>query len=512
MTRARAARSGLGLATLLATAGVLLAAPVRAIEEVVIQLPLLQTSFSLRVSELRDQDGLLRGNSDLAELDRASGGSLGRQLRRQLLQPLPLSLSRATEQAVGTPMLEQAMLMLSSFGRIEGQTRDLTGEELNQVLQRAAANGQPTLLSLLQAIPGQRVTLDLGQVARLLQRLAAQRREADQLVIELPPAAATQAAAATGPAAPGEVQRRSQTLAVAHRPEPLELTVLQPSRGANGRLVLISHGLWDGPSSFEGWGRLLASQGYTVVLPRHPGSDVEQQQAMLTGRAAPPSHQELELRPRDLSAVLDAVADGRLNLGAGVGAQQAVVLGHSWGATTALLLAGVRPNGTEAPRCNNPDDPGRNLSWVLQCSWLQGIGGSPLGDPRVIAVGAVSPPVSLLFPRGAAGQLAARVLLVSGSHDWVVPPDPEAIQPMRANVRNGNRLVLAKGGDHFNLRPGNDPQGGVLGPLLLSWTEASFQAGAAVRPGPEAPNLLPAQDWGHTALTLVDVSNRIAQP
>jgi hypothetical protein len=83
---------------------------------------------------------------------------------------------------------------------------------------------------------------------------------------------------------------------------------------------------------------------------------------------------------------------------------------------------------------------------------------------------------------------------------------------MRANVRNGNRLVLAKGGDHFNLRPGNDPQGGVLGPLLLSWTEASFQAGAAVRPGPEAPNLLPAQDWGHTALTLVDVSNRIAQP
>ena len=520
MTRASAARlrggrapiapswlAPIGLVSLLAGATTLTLPPARAIEEVVIQLPLLENTFTLRVSELSSADSLLQGNSDLAELDRASGGSLGRQLRSLLLQPLPLGLTRATDQAVGTPMLEQAMLMLSTFGRIDGQPKDLSGEELKLALDRASANGHPTLLSLLQAIPGQRVSLDMAQVGLVLKRMAAQRRLAEQLASDLPPATPSSA-----PQRPASVQRSTLMLPVAHRPQPLELTVLQPQSGANGRLVLISHGLWDGPASFEGWGQVLAGAGYTVVLPRHPGSDAHQQQAMLSGQAPPPSHQELELRPQDLSAVLDAIEDGRLKLEQAVDAKRVVVIGHSWGATTALLLAGVQPSDSQAPRCSNPDDPGRNLSWALQCSWLQGVGNNQLGDGRVIAVGAVSPPVSLLFPPGATQNLSARVLLVSGSRDWVVPPDPEAIQPMRANVASGNRLVLARGGDHFNLRPGTDSGGGVLGSLLLSWTDASFSAGPAVRPAPQAPNLLAPAGWGNTELTLVDVSDRIGKP
>ena len=503
MTRSRSAWPviGIGLAALIA------APPAQAIEEVVIKLPLLETTFTLRVSELSSPDGLLQGNSDLAELNRATNGSLGRQLRNLLQEPLPLGLSKATDQAVGTPMLEQAMLMLSSFGRIDGQAKDLSGEELRLVLDRASANGHPTLLSLLQAIPGKRVTLDMAQVGRVLQRIAAHRRQAEQLASSLPPAAP-----AATPRRAAAVERRTISVQVPHRQEPLELTVLQPQSGGNGRLVLISHGLWDRPSSFEGWGQILASAGYTVVLPRHPGSDADQQQAMLSGQAPPPSHEELELRPRDLSAVLDAAAAGRLGLNPAVDATRVVVIGHSWGATTALLLAGVQPSRAEAERCSNADDPGRNLSWALQCSWLQGVSKDPLADERVIAIGAVSPPVSLLFPPGSARNLSARTLVVSGSRDWVVPPDPEAIQPMRNHVSNGNRLVLAKGGDHFNLRPGSSSDGGVLGPLLLTWTDASFRAGPAVRPGPQAPNLLPPTGWGDSEQSLVDVSDRIAQP
>ena len=66
------------------------------------------------------------------------------------------------------------------------------------------------------------------------------------------------------------------------------MVVIRPTPGANNRLVVISHGLWDGPESFEGWGRHLASHGYTVLLPRHPGSDRQQQSAMLSGKAPPP--------------------------------------------------------------------------------------------------------------------------------------------------------------------------------------------------------------------------------
>ncbi|MEY2645702.1 MAG: hypothetical protein RLZZ611_2351 [Cyanobacteriota bacterium] len=497
---------GLAGAALLATA--LAAPPARALEEVVIQLPLLQGSFRVKVSELSSDASLFRGDSDLAELDRASDGSVGRQLRALLTHPLPLGLTRASEQAVGTPMLEQAMLMLSTFGKVEGVRQDLTGAELNQAFLRASASGPPTLLSLIQAIPGQRVTLDLGRLGRLLQRMVQQRDEAETLM-----AATTAAAPSAALPATQAVQRRELQLPVAHRSgSPLPLVVLQPQAGANGRLVLISHGLWDSPASFEGWASLLAANGYTVVLPRHPGSDKDQQQAMLSGQAPPPGQQELELRPKDISAVIDAVSNQQLNLGAPLRTDRVVVMGHSWGATTSLQLAGLKPSGREVARCANPDDPERNLSWTLQCSWLQGDAVGELKDPRVVAVAAVSPPVSLLFPPGSSADLSARVLLVSGSRDWVVPPDPEAVQPMRAGVSTGNRLVLVHGGDHFNLRPGQQASGGTLGPLLLAWTEAAFGAGPSVRPAPEAPNLLPTSGWGQPSTALVDVSDQLRRP
>jgi predicted dienelactone hydrolase len=508
----RSAAQVAALATALTGLG---AQPALALEEVVLKLPLVQNTFRVRVSELSSTAALMNGNSDLAELDRATDGSIGRQLHDLLTKPLPIDVSRVTEQAVGTPMLEQGLLMLSTLGTVEGSEQDLTGSKLNEAFMKASAAGPITLLSLMEAIPGERVTLDLGKLGLRLQRMVEQRDEAEKLVgsssTAAPAPTTTDATALAGTSL--AVQRKVLQLPVSHRPGTLlELTVVQPQSGGRGRLVLISHGLWDSPASFEGWAQLLAANGYTVVLPRHPGSDQREQQAMLTGQAPPPGHQELELRPRDISAVLDAVASGQIDLGPGIQADRVVVIGHSWGATTSLQLAGMAASSREVQRCTNPDDPDRNLSWVLQCSWLQGKTITQLGDPRVVAVAAVSPPVSLLFPRGSSKDLGARVLLVSGSRDWVVPPDPEAVKPMQVGVARGNRLVLAQGGDHFNLRPGQQASGGVLGPLLLAWTDGAFNAGDGVRPGAQAPNLLPPTGWGQTGMTLVDVSDRLKQP
>jgi hypothetical protein len=105
------------------------------------------------------------------------------------------------------------------------------------------------------------------------------------------------------------------------------------------------------------------------------------------------------------------------------------------------------------------------------------------------------------------------VLLVSGTRDWVVPPDPEALEPMaRGGGQLGHRLVLAQGGDHFNLRPGERADGGVLGNLLLAWTEGAFAAGEAARPRDGAPNLLTTPGWGHELIPLADVTGRLPAP
>ncbi|MFM2080561.1 MAG: hypothetical protein RLZZ219_1243 [Cyanobacteriota bacterium] len=519
MTCVRGGRGALLAGLLASLAG---APPAGAIELIEMRIPLLDTSFTVRVSELLNPTGLGNGDSDLAELDRASNGALGRQLRALLNQPVPLSLSQIADGSVGSPLLEQAMLVLSSFGSIEGRPPDLSGESLRQALQQASRNGQPTLLNLIQAIPGERVRVDLGRARAVALRMAAQSRQAERLLSTMPPAPAAVAPQPAGAAPtstavtttamvpPGDggdrsALRSTASLAVAHRPEALQLELIEPRGAANGRLVLISHGLWDGPASFSGWGEVLAGRGFTVILPRHPGSDSSQQRAVLAGTAPPPDPQELALRPKDLTAVLDGV--GRLGLRRPVDPGQVVVLGHSWGATTALQLAGLRPvDGDLRARCRNLDDPERNLSWTLQCSWLRSVHQAAIQDRRVIAVGAVSPPASLLFPRGTGTDLSARILMVSGSRDWVVPPDPEAITPMRRGKASGNQLVLVQDGDHFNLRPGGGADGGVLGPLLGAWTEAAFAAGEGARPRPGAAPLLNGGAWGNRQMPMVDAT------
>ncbi|MEY3544170.1 MAG: hypothetical protein RLZZ106_80 [Cyanobacteriota bacterium] len=483
-------------------------APVRALEEVLVELPLMENTLTVKLSELKNPQALLQGSSDLAELDRASDGELGRKLLKLLNQPVPVSFRQLAESSVGSPLLEQALLLVSSFGTVEGRSPDLSGATLKQALEKATAessDGHPTLLQLMEAIPGERVRLNLSQAQVVLARMLRHRRRADQLMATALPA---QAATPTAPRSAVSVSRT--TLAVAHRPDLLELVVMQPSSGTPRGLVVISHGLWDSPKNFEGWGQRLAEQGYAVVLPRHPGSDKHQQHEVLSGQAPPPSPAELALRAKDVTAINDAVAQNQLPALAGVKADRVVVIGHSWGATTALQLAGVKPEDRALKaRCDNLLDPDRNLSWTLQCSWVSAVDQAAVDDPRVIAVAAVSPPVSLLFPKGSSKQITARVLLVSGTHDWVVPPDPEAVQPFSTATPRGNQLVLVQGGDHFNLRPGSSPDGGPVAPLLVEWTNRAFAAGTAVKPAAGAAPLLPQGSWGSDGKAMADVTERV---
>jgi predicted dienelactone hydrolase len=476
-----------------------LLAPARALEEVQLQLPLLEVGFTVRVSELGDSAKLFNGSSDLAELDRATNGMLGARLTELFGTSLPVGTKALLKNAAGTPMFEQALLVASTLGSIDGVPAEINGDELTEALRLASANGDVTIQTLLQALPGRTATVDLASALSGLQRLRNQFRPAQRLVRSLPPASVDPAQAA-----PGALPLRSstETLVVKHRGEPLEMVVIRPQQGGNGRLVVISHGLWDGPTSFEGWARHLASRGYAVVLPLHPGSDKSQQQAMLSGKLPPPGPQELRLRPLDVSAVIDGVGSGAIEGLSGVDSRSVAVIGHSWGATTALQLAGVTPSSRLLrERCDRINDPDRNLSWVLQCSFLDAADRAALEDPRVVTVVAVSPPVNLLFDHNSSQDATARVLLVSGSRDWVVPSGPEAIDRFRRPSENGHQLVLAHGGDHFNLR--GHEQGGPLRALLLSWIDASFASRDRLAPSPGAAGLLPVGGWGDAEVPLV---------
>lgn len=508
----RPPRSGLAAPLLLSLCGLLgtaplLPAPARALEQVELRLPLLETSFSVKLEELDNPARLLSGTSDLAELDQASNGAIGRRLVALFNAPLPLQVPAVVNEAEGSPMLNQALLLVSALGGIDGLPAQFDGNDLSRLLDKAAAQGPLTMLSVMKALPGTTASVDLSRALLAVRRLARQLEPADRLVAAQPPAGVSSALSQPGSLA---VERKLIALPAPHRPKPLQVVQISPSTGASGRLVVISHGLWDAPESFEGWASHLASHGYTVLLPYHPGSDQGQQQAMLSGKVPPPGAEELRLRPLDVSAVIDGAAAGLKGLPAGLNTDFVVVLGQSWGATTVLQLAGAVPSDAQLhQRCDEVLNPERNISWVLQCSFIGTADQAALVDPRVKAGVAVSPPMSLLFDTGSGRDMTARVLLVSGTRDWVVPPGPEAIGPMQTEAGrggHGHRLVLAQGGDHFNLGSKLAGGGGALRGLLLAWTNGAFSAGAAAAPGPDAPELLPADGWGDETLPLVGIS------
>ncbi|MEB3321810.1 MAG: alpha/beta fold hydrolase [Synechococcaceae cyanobacterium] len=502
----RTLRRWLAGGLLLAATPLLAGRPARALEELELRLPLLDTSIVVRLDELGDEDTLWSGDSDLAELDRASDGAIGRQVLQLFHHPVPLpaGVSGGLEGSVGSPLLHQALLATTALVRIDGISTDLSGEALSGALRLSEREGSVTLLSLLRALPGGRASVDLGRAVFVLERLKRQQRPAQELLLRQPVASVDPVLNRPGAYT---VQRRQLRLPVSHRKHPLHSVVLLPAAVSPRGLVFISHGLWDAPVNFEGWGRHLASHGYAVLLPEHPGSDRSQQAAMLSGSIPPPDPEELGLRPLDISALLDALDEDALALGP-IPSERVVVLGHSWGAITALQLAGLKPSdGRLERRCGDLNDPEANVSWVLQCSFLRSANRADVAEPRVIGAAAVSPPMRLLFDDGASRDMNGRALVVSGSKDWVVPFAPEALHPFQGQpVDRGHQLVLADGGTHFNLRPGPRGEGAVLRGLMLTWVQQVFAAGERARPSPGASRLLPAGGWGDPGRTLVEAT------
>ena len=495
--------AGLRAAAFASLLSVSWAGSVSAVERLTIELPLLDVNVSLNLKGARTTAELIEANPDLQELDQAGDGSVSRLLAQLLTAPLPQRTSSVLEQSVGHPLLEQALLAASDLVKVEGLPADTSGRVLSDALQAAYRDGEPNVLGLLRRVPGKSLSIDFQALAFAAKRLQTNQDDARALVKQgIATAPASTSLAESGSDGWTRAQIR---FPVSHRPEPLDITVLTPERTSNGKLVVISHGLWDEPGSFEGWGRLLAANGYTVLLPSHPGSDADQQKDLLSGVAAPPSSEELRFRPMDVSALLDGVEAGNLLSGQQISVNDAAVVGHSWGATAALQLSGLQTTSRKLKtRCQDPRDPDRNLSWVLQCSWLSGADQGSLADPRVKAAVVVSPPMRLLFDETSGPSLQAKVLLVSGTNDWVVPPDPEAVVPLKGGnpLANGHRLVLAAGGSHFNLwAPADQKEPPILGPMILAWINEQLAVPSS--------HTFSGGGWGNTTVPLVDVTRQL---
>ena len=219
--------------------------------------------------------------------------------------------------------------------------------------------------------------------------------------------------------------------------------------GLEAPVIVISHGLGDNRNTFEYLAEHLASYGFAVAVPEHPGSNEQQVQALTRGlsRDVPPPREFLD-RPLDVKYLLDELGrlfPGQLNL------QQVGAIGQSFGGYTALAVAGAKLNFQQLRTdCLNSQNT-LNLSLLLQCRALVlPPADYKLQDERIKAAIAINPFASSVFGEAGLSNIKVPLAIVASSADTVTPALSEQIQPFTWLTIPDKYLVLLKGGTHFS--------------------------------------------------------------
>ena len=216
-------------------------------------------------------------------------------------------------------------------------------------------------------------------------------------------------------------------------------------------LVVISHGLGSDLTTFAYLAKHLASHGFAVAVPEHPGSNASQIESLLTGLdsdVTPP--QELIDRPLDIKFLLDRLAK---DYGKRIDTNNVGAIGQSFGAYTTLAIAGAELNwSTLSTDCDDIQNSW-NLSLLIQClAWQipQEDTSISLKDERITSAIAINPLTSAVFGKENLSQVDIPLMIVSGSADPITPALSEQIIPFSWLTTPNKYLVLLKGGTHFS--------------------------------------------------------------
>lgn len=217
-----------------------------------------------------------------------------------------------------------------------------------------------------------------------------------------------------------------------NRPRTFDLDLYVPEAFPSARLslIVISHGLGASRTDFADMARHLASHGFAVAVPDHPGSNTSYQLEFLANL----SYQDIDplefvYRPWDVKTILNTFAadplySQRFDL------EEVGVIGHSFGGYTALALAGAPLNRDRIESDCNPVQYVLNLSTLLQCrATLLPEETYDLSDDRISAVMAYSPVTSVLLGPESLSQVDMPVMVVAGTTDFVAPAIPEQVHP-----------------------------------------------------------------------------------
>lgn len=449
---------------------VLTAAPAYSAERINLSYGIVQRSISVDSLETYAKTGQI--NDDLAAYVEDLNPSQLAQLRQALLTRIPLSAVEVS-QFLYTPIGESLLERIGVVIQTEAPQSRFYAIRSALILAAADPEGF-TLLNVLRQFPLEEININLSRSLAIAEAVQLLVNQTQQAIAEINQASTLQASTAPLtplPASanlwqPGEFAWEMRTIILndQSRDRRFPVDIYLPLTSVPRPVVVISHGLGSDRFSFAYLAEHLASRGFVVAVPEHPGSSAEQLQALLAGRAAEvTSPSEFIDRPLDVKFLLNELDrlsqnnpafQGRLNL------QQVGIVGQSFGGYTALALAGATLNLEQLEADCQTLETSLNLSLLFQCLALRL---SPqaeynLSDPRIKAVIAISPVDSSILGQAGLSQIDIPVMIIAGSADTVTPPLLEQIQPFTWLTSPNKYLVLINGGTHFSaLESSPDP-------------------------------------------------------
>jgi len=322
------------------------------------------------------------------------------------------------------------------------------GKALRSAIITSAANGEISLLSVLQNFPSRTIQLDLEGILKLVRQTKAE-VEATQALLKAVAAQSAADAALPPPldlaalpdlTQPGPYGMRRIDLTLVdparqNRTVPVIVFVPENLAAAPSSLpvVVVSHGLGSSPNDFLEAG-VIASYGFVVALPDHIGSDTVQKQALLDGLSDEMFKvSEFLDRPLDITFLLDELErtnqsqyQGKLNL------DQVLLVGHSFGGYTALAIAGATIDFDQlAQACTPEQNILLDAAQLLECRALeldpvavQRLGVEGVRDERVKIIVPFAP-VSNLFGQSGISRIQIPVAMSAGTVDVAAPAMPE---------------------------------------------------------------------------------------
>ena len=356
----------------------------------------------------------------------------------------PVAVSQVTYSSIGEDFL-------SRLGQVIQTPSGLNGEQAIRAALIVAAS-QPegmSVLNILEAFPTAGIHIDGGELLNLQSELAGYFNYRDAALAAIRKQSIAETAATVDTVnwetvpdltTQGNISFDKTTLKLRNQfqgipndaPRIFEVDLYVPQSVTSSRLplVVISHGLGSSRVEFAAMAAHLASYGFAVAVPEHPGSNTTYQQEFLVNlsyEAVDPF--EFVYRPWDIKTLLDTLVaepayQQRFDFN-NVG-----VIGHSFGGYTALALAGAQLDFDHIEANCNPILYVLNLSTLLQCRAMT----LPrvdydLSDERVSAVMAYSPVTSVVLGPTSMASIGKPVMMITASSDFVAPAVPEQIHP-----------------------------------------------------------------------------------